>query len=305
MTKNKYFQDPSVSQFCTWLTSTLPQLKICLNIKPSRFVPSGLHAVCNGINQILGHYKWCTSAVPSGDWPNTKVYLTTLSQGLQKAVASGNQPNTLQVCHDVLVWGGNRNWGTGAWPFLQKMASAGNLCQYLSNTGTALKLTTANTGTLAPPVSSMYSMLSKVHAVNATDGLPIYDSRVAAAIASLVELWRDSAGISQTPLPPSLSFQAIPSGNRSVLNLFPGAQNPGKLSYPNHQTPALWAGAMVRLGWLMECVLQSNPSILSQCCANPTLAGRMHALEAALFMIGYDVTCLNCALGGQQKAKVQ
>lgn len=36
------------------------------------------------------------------------------------------------------------------------------------------------------------------------------------------------------------------------------------------------------------------PSCLTECCPAARLANRMHAFEASLFMVGYDVTGLDC-----------
>lgn len=47
-----------------------------------------------------------------------------------------------------------------------------------------------------------------------------------------------------------------------------------------------WAQAKIRLGWLLDCVLEKNAKLFAN---EPS---RMHAFEASLFMIGYDVRCL-------------
>jgi hypothetical protein len=136
----------------------------------------------------------------------------------------------------------------------------------------------------------MNSMLTKVHALASRDGLRIYDSRVAAAIASLVELWRRVQGRAGEPQPLALAFPAIPS-NRSVRSLFADAQSPGVLSYAPATaaaTAVAWCCANVRLGWLIAAVLEKAPGLV----AGEAAQDRMHAFEASLFMIGYDVDCL-------------
>lgn len=55
-------------------------------------------------------------------------------------------------------------------------------------------LTEPDEAALSSPIGRMNSTLAKVHALYATDGLPIYDSRVAGAVASLVELWEREHG---------------------------------------------------------------------------------------------------------------
>src|SRR6185312_17000697 len=57
-------------------------------------------------------------------------------------------------------------------------------------------------------VRFMGSMLSKVHALNAKDGLPIYDSRMAAAISALAETHRRDV-LRSPNMPTELSFPAV------------------------------------------------------------------------------------------------
>jgi hypothetical protein len=178
------------------------------------------------------------------------------------------------------------------------MATAGTLCQYITDTGASFSLATARLSALTPPVGMMNSMLTKVHALYAQDGLPIYDSRVAAAIASLVEMWRVDTGKSGGPLPSVLAFPATMT-SRTVVSLFPHSNHPGVMVYGAPGTVAQWSSAKVKLGWIMESVLQKLPKLFSACYPNPCLADRMHAFEASLFMIGYNVACLDCRLEGQ------
>ena len=139
-------------------------------------------------------------------------------------------------------------------------------------------------------------MLTKVHSLASNDGLPIYDSRVAAAIAVLVELWRRSEGLDTKPLPETLTFPSV-YGGRSVLEVFSGAISPGVLTGIPGQADQ-WASAKVRLGWLMQELLMKNPEWFPKGLLSAT--NRMHAFEAALFMLGYDVTCLSSTSAGSK-----
>jgi hypothetical protein len=166
------------------------------------------------------------------------------------------------------------------------------LCPYLSDAGAAFALDTADVDAIVPPVALLNSMLTKVHALYAEDGLPIYDSRVAAAIASLVEMWRVATGKSGNPLPALLIFPAT-AASRTVRGLFPTARSPCVMAYGAPETTGQWASAKVRLGWVMESILRRLPELFAECRPAPSLAERMHAFEASLFMVGYDVRCLD------------
>ncbi len=287
MNKNTFLADPNVQTFIAWAIKKLPDLNIHLQIRRSRFVPLGVSVNAKGINDVLQEYMWKSTGMVSGDWSETVSHLTTLSTQLRDAVNSTNNEAVLKACEAILAWGGNRNSKIGAYPFLREQP---NLSDYILGTGNAFILETADLSKLAAPngpVGKMNAMLTKVHALFSRDGLPIYDSRVAAAIASLVELWRHDTGKTSTELPAVLSFPATVT-TRTVLNLFPNAHHPGVMPYGSAGdtiTAAQWSSAKVRLGWLMKQILDQSNLLDKE-------ANRMHAFEATLFMIGYDVTCL-------------
>jgi len=292
VSKQAFLANQDVENFLVWLARELPRLKIRLDIKRSRFVPSALKVDVTGLDSILVHYSWRSHGMATGDWAETTARLAALAQTLRDAVQRDSNPDALDACRDILQWGGNRNWNRGAYPFLEARAAAGVLCRYLRDAGDAFALDTADVDAIVPPVELLNSMLTKVHALYAADGLPIYDSRVAAAIASIVEIWRVATGKSGDPLPAMLAFPAT-AASRTVRGLFTHANAPGVMAYGAPETAGQWASAKVRLAWIMESVLGRLPELFSACCPVPNLADRMHALEVSLFMVGYDVKCLD------------
>jgi hypothetical protein len=295
MDKTTYLSLPEVKGFISWLINALPSLQVYLKIKQSRFVPVCVDVRLNSFSQIIDCYVWKSNGSKTGDWNETNLLVKSLSQALGAAVQAKNNAHAISVCDTILAWGGDRNPAVGASPFLHSMAPD-TLCNYISNVGSQFILNSANLDELAPPVTLMNSMLTKVHAMYATDGLPIYDSRVAAAIASLVELWRRCADDSGNALPQSLAFPATMK-NRSVTCIFPDAAPPGVLAYgaANVGTTAKrWSAAKVRLGWIIEDLLVKSPDLLLQG-KNLPLADKIRAFEASLFMIGYNVKCLKVA----------
>lgn len=287
MNKTKFLHDPNVVDFIDWCIIQLPSLQINLNISRSRFVPKPINTSCQGLDEVLSHYAWKAVGTNNGSWNETVNHLGQMAAELRHAVDFGTDDEALAACKNVLNWGGNRNYKVGAYPFL---CSQTNLRDYIQNTAHAFCLNTANTSELAGPhlpVRQMNSMLTKVHALYAQDGLPIYDSRVAAAIATLVEQWRRHSGLTTKPLPNTLKFPAtLPT--RTVLKQFTDADHPGVMIYGADNTVVQWSGAKVRLGWLIGTLIDRLPNLFAD-----IDGGRMRAFEAALFMIGYDVRCLN------------
>jgi hypothetical protein len=289
MNRNAFIASSDVAAFTSWLAKHYLSLSIRLDIKSSRFVPGGIRIDVAGMD-LLRHYRWRTKGSETGNWQETRDYLHQLGDALKRAIAGGNEDEVLDACRQVLAWGGNRNDAKGAMPFLKALHAEGKLAEYLDTSSRAFALDVAVIDASRPQAAKMNSMLTKVHALASHDGLPIYDSRVAAAIAALVELWRRSQGRTGEPLPSKLAFRAIPS-DRSVHSLFADAQSPGVLSYAPAAataTAADWCSAKIRLGWLMAAVSEKAPGLF----AGEAAADRMHAFEASLFMIGYDVGCL-------------
>ncbi len=258
-----------------------------LNIGQSPFVPTPIACRVVGLENVLRQYCWRSTGMSVGDWAETKFVLSDLAHQLRNAIAHGDDAQALIACRDILAWGGNRDFKVGAWRFLSVQPS---VCTYLSSCAASLSLSTASIAALTPPIQLMNSMLTKVHSLFAADGLPIYDSRVAAAIATLVECWRIRVGLNGHPLPTELCFPAtLPT--RTVLRRYPNARYcPSVMAYGQPKAAAQWSSAKIRLGWIMHEVLTTNPDIFKQ---EGALPDRMHAFEASLFMIGYDVRCID------------
>lgn len=290
MDRNAFRTSPDVITFTNWLADRHRSLSIGLDIKSSRFVPGGIRTDLTGLDALLPRYRWSTQGSVTGDWRETQQCLRKLGDALKQAIECKSDDAALAACCAILAWGGNRNSRTGALPYLSVLHSKKALVDYLDAARRAFALDGAVIDAGRPQAAKMNSMLTKVHALASADGLPIYDSRVAAAIAALVELWRRESRMEHAPLPRELVFPATMS-DRSVLYLFDDAQDPGVMSYaPDKaaETAARWSSAKIRLGWLMSSILEKAPGLF----VAEEEGDRMHAFEASLFMIGYDVACL-------------
>ena len=118
----------------------------------------------------------------------------------------------------------------------------------------------------------MGSGYSKIYAA-LIPGLPIYDSRAACALACLVRLYCQGAGLSRVPL---LLNLGIPKGrsNDGGRCEKPGISGSQKSKY---------AKANLQFAWLMQGLV-ADPGDFAQVSKNR----RVDAVQSALFMLGYE-----------------
>ena len=154
----------------------------------------------------------------------------------------------------------------------------------------ALPRLTANADLLNPATADLDSLsavdlmnsgFSKVYSL-LVDGFPIYDSRVACALASLV--WLFCHERSREAVPETLRLGILPAmtkkGSRDPSCgpfVFPKVRYPGKTRY---------ARSNVMAAWLLGEMAQSAPFSRER---DP-----LHALQSALFMVGYETLDRPC-----------
>lgn len=317
MNRVQFNNNSIVSGFTDWAANYLVTLNVDLDVTGSGTGTAGgkrgpgVKLKCTSFDQIVNAYHWRSEWVHknehkhlSDDWVTTKKSLKDLGNWIKYEVNSGNNKEALAAAKEIVTWGGDRNPNRGAIPFL---TSQKNLCGYLKKSKATFELATADTTKLAN-ITNMNSMLTKVHALLADDGLPIYDSRVAGAIASIVEIYRQSLSSPWSKIPNTLLFKAPDRGEcrRRVVALRGSHNNkvpqpgldPGTFNLSNKASKINdWASAKVRLGWLLEAILDkadknNNPIIKANTPLNGSMPNKMHAFEAGLFMIGFDIQCL-------------
>ena len=123
-------------------------------------------------------------------------------------------------------------------------------------------------------VSLINSGLSKIYSL-LLDGFPIYDSRVACGLASLVRLFCEESNRREVPAP--LAFGIPPSQARAGRD-----PSCGPLAFPRIWTPRRYAKSNVTAAWLLDVLSQQSPFA-------ELGSERQRALQSATFMIGYTV----------------
>ena len=100
-------------------------------------------------------------------------------------------------------------------------------------------------------VGRMNSGFSKIYSL-LVDGFPIYDSRVACALASLVRLFCEETGRSETPA--HLAFGIPPSRGRQSRN-----PSSGCLTFPRIWSARSYAQSNVMAAWLLDALSAQSP----------------------------------------------
>ena len=298
MMRHDFLADAEVSEFSQWLAVELPKLPVRLDIARSPYMPDGLRAECTFALLLPEHYQWRLAGMVTGDWRETLLRMHGLSTSLRESASRGDVPGTHAACEAIAEWGADRNGRVGASAFLHDLGD--DLPGYLERTGKAISLAAPDASGSFRSVRRMNSTLTKIHALFAVDGLPIYESRVAVAIATLVEMWRRRTGRDMSALSPALRFPAVGGQlQRRVRWTYPDAADPGVLSYNSGSeiaTAARWASATVRLGLLMEATLERSAPDLFVAWAerrgSHTKAARMAAFVGSLYMVGYNPVCM-------------
>jgi len=292
MNKTDFLKSLDVNGFIQWLASDLVSRTFKLDLASSRFVPGGLKTEAKGIEAVLIHYRWKAKwtdtrsglKVESNTWIETKGSLSRLGEWLRESVRAGNQEQALDASIAVLQWGGV----SGASKLVKELCKTGELVAYLRTLQALLRVNGPPSQRIeditAAKIKKFDSGLTKIHALVDGNGSPIYDSRVAGAISLLYSLYRE---VSPRSLEKSLEF---PCGSARGDQL----RNPGDLGFKRakalySETAAYeWAQVQLKLGWIFSGLLTQYPTLFQN---EGNLPARAHALEASLFMVGYDLRC--------------
>lgn len=285
MLKVEFLNDQNTRAFTDWFAGLLSEQR-SLDFMHVDGVYASLH-------DAFADYAWPNKRTdiptPEGtftltawsDFAANERVLDQLSLGVRHSLteAEGGPTQLADWVKAVMVWGGvytrHKNGGGNA-GWLETMGP--HLAAYLRQALIALK---QGTDDMKPEISDLRSNAgtTKVHSLLLPEFI-IYDSRVAAALAWLVLRWSREAA---TVVPAHLRFECMRAngGNKcrtpdgKVFRYFAAS---GQTAHYKH---AMWN---IRASWLLAAVL--NKAKLDR----PTLAWRPRELEAALFMLGNDLT---------------
>ena len=272
MKRAEYLRVPHVARFLDWaaplVTGTRP-------LRHGWHSPKWGEWSCETLFEAFEAFDWpfrvClpgASTTSSGrSYRDTVALLDELSQELRVSAEGNDGARFLAAAVAVVQWG-------------QVRQNTAQLCtlgdQALPRLIQSARLLNPNEADLhrLSDVRPLNSGFSKIYSL-LVDGFPIYDSRVACGIASLVRLFCEETGREEVPT--QLAF-GIPQ-NRGVVSRNPSSE---RLVFPRLWSTSArrYAESNVRAAWVLDALAAYPPfSELGK--------ERQRALQSAMFMVGY------------------
>lgn len=287
--KKEFIKSEEVQAFIKWLSCEFIAQHFTLDIKPSRFVPNGIKSSGSGLEFVLDNYKWKSGykkldgkLVTSLFWKDTKILLSNLSKDLKNSIKKEDSNIAYDTCLNILAWGGDRSSRVGATPQIKKLKEESKLCEYLKNSQKFFDGEEFNQDA-CKAIEYTGSMWTKIYSLASVTSVPIYDSRVALAITSILLKYKIENNISFDKRD-ELNF-FIPSGEslKRSSELFKRYPQLFK-RYQHNKRIINWAVSTLKLSWIIESVLSKTKIFVHE----GSLESRKHAFEASLFILGYS-----------------
>lgn len=195
-----------------------------------------------------------------------KKKLENFSSRLRECISHANNDACKDVCCDILKWGGVLK---GNQTKLEEINNKEGLCSYLIKAKVFL-----SHDSIGNPEEEIFmnSGFTKIYSLYIDDFI-IYDSRVGAALCYMVKLYCEEQKLKELPVPLKFAY-----GN---------SRNPKVNRNPNNDT---YKFSLLDQGKIhIECNMKAN-WLLKEVQNAPICEFKdLRSLEAALFMIGYDI----------------
>ena len=273
MNRDLYLGDPHVRAFVDWAAPLVSGERTLKHQWESRRWGSWS---CETLFDAYRGYDWPFSCRLPGDpaprrghsYADTVAVLGDLGRVLRCSAETKNADSFLGAAVAVLEWGRVRRSER------RLRALGARAVDELTETARRLDPAEADLRRLSE-VSLINSGFSKIYSL-LLEGFPIYDSRVACALASLVRLFCEETGRGPE-VPTPLAFGIPPSQARARRDPSCGA-----LVFPKIWTPRRYAESNLMAAWLLDVLSQQSPFA-------ELASERQRALQSAMFMVGYTV----------------
>lgn len=259
MKRAEYLEDPDVSTFLGWATPIVTG-ESQLNHRGEK----------DGVEFKTLADAWHCYEWGDKDYEETTEFLGDLRARISESREEGKPEDFLKVATEVLSWGGVGGKNT------ERLEALGN---------EALPLLELNARLLNPEtadldrvkaVHPMNSGFSKIYSLM-LDGFPIYDSRVACALGSLVRCFCEKTD--RQSVPESLAFGIPPDKAKADRDPSREALSFRKIYYGG---TGLYARSNVMAAWLLDDLSRHGEF------GKRGDDERQFALQSAMFMIGHE-----------------
>lgn len=284
MKRQSYLAVTHVAGFIDWLAAELESDSLFRHHYVQRRGSQSWQ--CDSLFNAFERYRWNHPGnerlgYAAGDCPRSNG-LALEALRLDLLAAQGDDGRALQGSQDVMAWGGvtarNNQW---------LEANGKGLANTLWQVKAALDAGDPQAPVLRAKGLRFNSGMTKIYSLICDDFL-IYDSRVAAALGWLVVKYCEAKKLGWVP--PELGFPWAAAKEASSTTA-PKRRNPGsgpwqfkRLRAGHHH--ALWN---LRASWLLSAVLAHPAASDSRFNRVTGPVTPLRALEAACFMIGYDL----------------
>lgn len=285
MNKKDYIESGVIKNFIEWISLILDQPNSFIHAYTMKKPASNWR--CTSLYTAYENYCWPFACIDPGSgerisgnsFQDSTRALTMLSKGLRMSIANVDHDLCRQYCISILKWGGVSNGNEKRIETLDL-----NLCDYLEMCKKKF--------TAVLPLDKYYSEdiiitsgFSKIYSLY-IDNYVIYDGRVGAALGLLIRKYCEDKSL--VMVPHELSFAWCRGREATYKIAEKNRRNPGNGPYRFNEianNPRRHMENNIRANWLLEEILNKTESKFNQIEANI----QFRALEAALFIIGYDV----------------
>jgi hypothetical protein len=281
MNRSHYLANPVVQSFITWMSRNLNSA-----VFQHQYVNrmTGKQWKCANLSDAYLQYNWDHPAITrldvkkGADAHSNGLALLALKQDLQRALGAPTADDAAcQAAIDVMIWGGVQAYNID-WLNQNRQGLAAHFMAVRD----AIDHADLSAEVLLNENLRFNAGLTKVYSLICRDFI-IYDSRVAAALGWAVVKFCAEHGIADVPA--VLAFPWAPARKTSASAA--KNRNPGQGTWA---FPALVGGTLhaqwnMRASWLLRGVLDAPAATDSEFFTGDGL----RKLEAALFMIGYDL----------------
>jgi len=283
MKKQAYLAEKTVASFIDWLANHIAkseEIQISNSFKTAK-TKQNFHF--KSLEDALLQYQWGFQKIDNlfkkgNTYPENELALSCLESGLKSAVQKQDVQALKIACINVFKWGGvvngNQKWAEN---------DPENILKEISKIKTIIEKSD-DTLNQSPFPFRFNAGMTKVYSL-LLPNFVIYDSRVAGTLAWLITCWSKFEGCEN--IPEELRFACM-DPKEGVNSIHKKIRNPDKLIFPKLNNSALQHAIWnMRASWILESVAEKISHFEN---AFHQKKNPMRALEAAMFMWGYDLS---------------